>query len=210
MATVSTEAQPEGARRGVRIWDPLTRLFHWSLVAAFTLSYVSGEAESSWHDWAGYAVAGLVAFRLVWGLAGPRHARFRDFLRPPGEILAYTRALLAGRPQRYLGHNPLGGLMIVALLASLALSAATGYALERSGDIGEAAASAVTPIAFARTDVDHHEKHSGAPEWLEETHEWFAHLTLLLVFVHVAGVVVMSLVHRENLVRAMITGRKRA
>lgn len=199
MTTVATQAA--GARtHEVRVWDPLQRVFHWSLVAAFAIAYLTGEEETAVHVWAGYAVAALVAFRVLWGFIGTRHARFRDFVRRPREILAYTRALLAGRPPRYLGHNPLGGLMVVLLLASLSATAATGYWLQSSEEAVHGRSA--LPSAPARAADE-------GEGWVEEAHEWCAHFTLLLVFVHVGGVLVMSAVHRENLVRAMVSGRKR-
>lgn len=167
----------------VPVWDPLVRLFHWSLVAAFATAWLSEPGESL-HNAAGYAALGLVAFRLLWGVVGTRHARFRAFVPSPGELLAYLRRLARGNAPRYLGHNPAGGAMIVALLAMVALSAGSGW--------------------LSITD------RFWGVEWVEELHEAAANLTLGLVGFHVAGVLVSSLVHGENLVRAMITGTKRA
>lgn len=209
MSRTAAEASTACVAREVRVWDPLVRVLHWSLVAAFALAYLTGEEESAVHIWTGYVVAGLVVLRLLWGFVGTRHARFRDFVRPPREILAYLRELLAARPHRYLGHNPLGGLMVVALLASLSATAVSGYLLQHS----EESQSAVPAAAAGADRGDEGRKHASRPsaghELLEEAHEWFAHLTLLLVLVHIGGVAVMSAVHRENLVRAMLSGRKR-
>jgi len=183
----------------VRVWDPLVRLFHWSLVVCFTVAYLSGEGEEnlSLHAVSGYMVGGLILFRLLWGVIGPLHARFRDFVFPPAVVLGYARDLLQRRAKRYLGHNPLGGAMVIALLIGLALTTLTGlvvYAAEKQ--------------AGPLVGLLH-----GMPGWLgeasEETHEFFSNLTLLLVGLHVAGVVMSSVLHRENLVRAMFTGRKR-
>lgn len=182
----------------IKVWDPAVRVFHWALVAAFTVAWLSGEDWMRVHAAAGYTVLGLIAFRLLWGLVGPRHARFSDFVRSPGEAAAYLRDVLRLRARRYLGHNPAGGLMIVLLLASLVATGLTGLAVY-------GADQHAGPLAAALAGAGEHWS-----EALEETHEFLANFTLLLVFVHVAGVVVESFVHEENLVRAMLTGRKRA
>lgn len=187
--------------REVRVWDPLVRLFHWSLVLAFAVAYLSGEGEDEWirlHELSGYVVAGLVLFRLLWGFVGTRHARFSDFVFSPATVLAYTRDLLRGQARRYLGHNPLGGAMVVALLIMLALATLTGLIAygtgEQAGPLAPWAGTAAPWVAEA----------------FKEIHEFFANATLVLVVLHIAGVIVSSLLHRENLVRAMLTGRKRA
>lgn len=186
----------------VRVWDPLVRLFHWSLVLAFAVAYLSGEGDDEWirlHELSGYAVAGLVLFRLLWGFVGTRHARFSDFVFSPATVLAYTRDLLRGQARRYLGHNPLGGAMVVALLIMLTLATFTGLIAYGAGE------QAGGPLApwLGRADP-------WAAEAFEEIHEFSANATLALVALHIAGVIVSSLLHRENLVRAMFTGRKRA
>jgi cytochrome b len=217
------------SNRTVKVWDPLVRLFHWSLVVAFTVAYLTGEDESILHINAGYVVAGLIGFRLVWGFVGSRHARFRDFVFGPRTLLRYLRDLISGHPRRYLGHNPLGGLMVIALLVALVGTTITGLALyaveDAAGPLAGVvavnssapAASLVPAIPAARADdeagakqeagADEHE--GGAEGTWGEAHEFFANLTLVLVILHIAGVLVASLVHRENLVRAMITGRKK-
>lgn len=167
----------------VRVWDPLVRLFHWSLAASFLGAYVLGEDGGDWHQTLGYVALGLIAFRMAWGVVGGRHARFADFVPSPSGLAAYLKDVLARREARYLGHNPAGGAMIVALLAAVAATGATGWLMT--------------------TDM------FWGAEWLEETHEALAAGTLLLVGLHLAGVLFSSLRHRENLVRAMITGRKR-
>lgn len=170
----------------IKVWDPVVRIFHWSLAAVFAIAWLTGDEESRLHELAGYAVIVLVALRIVWGFIGTRYARFRDFVYPPSVILGYTRDLLIGKPGRYLGHNPLGGAMIMALLISLLAAGATGIA-------AQGAEAGAGPLAS---------------EIWKELHEFSANLTLLLVVLHIAGVIVSSLVHRENLVRAMFTGRK--
>ena len=111
----------------VGVWDIGVRLFHWSLVVLFTLAYVSGDDDASrLHAWTGYAIIALLAFRLAWGLVGSRHARFADFIYAPRQVLAYVKDMAGGHPKRYLGHNPAGGLMIVAMLVMLAAVSWTG------------------------------------------------------------------------------------
>lgn len=168
----------------VRVWDPFVRVFHWSLVALFTLAFITGDWLDRLHEAIGYAIAALIAARVVWGFVGPRHARFSDFVRPLPEVMAYLRAALQLRPPRFLGHNPAGGLMVVAMLALLAVSCLSGWSLT--------------------TDALHDAK------WIEAVHEALANLTLMLVPLHLAGVGFSSLMHGENLVRAMVTGDKRA
>ena len=182
----------------IKVWDPLVRIFHWTLVAAFAIAFITEGEDSTLflHSWAGYTVLGLILFRLVWGLIGTRHARFTDFVRSPATALAYGKDLLLGRARRYIGHNPAGGLMIVLLLISLLMTALMGMALlgieEQAG-----------PLAGLMAGVGH-----GTGEAIEEVHEFFANATLFLVVIHVLGVVVESLLHRENLVRSMFNGRK--
>jgi cytochrome b len=168
----------------VRIWDPLVRVFHWSLVASFAVAWLTAEDLKALHIWAGYAAGSLIALRLLWGVVGTRYARFSQFVRSPGAVAAYLRDIVTGREARYLGHNPAGGLMIVALIMTMATVCATGW--------------------MQTTDA------YWGVEWVEELHEAVASIMLGLVGLHVLGVAVASLRHRENLVRAMVTGRKRA
>ena len=116
-------------KRYEQVWDPLVRLFHWLLVASFVTAYVTQEERLDLHVWSGYVVGALLIFRVIWGLVGPRHARFRDFLYSPRDVLAYVWDLLRLRTTRYLGHNPAGGVMIFALLLFLALTVGTGLML---------------------------------------------------------------------------------
>ena len=168
----------------VRIWDPFVRVFHWSLVASFALAWITAEEVKTLHIWAGYAAAGLIALRLLWGVVGTRYARFGQFVRSPSAVAAYLRDIVTGREARYLGHNPAGGLMIVALIVIMAGVCLTGW----------------MQISDAMRGV----------EWAEDVHEALASLMLGLVGLHVLGVFMASLRHRENLVRAMVTGRKRS
>jgi cytochrome b len=167
----------------IKVWDPFVRVFHWSLAALFLVAYATGDEIERVHIAAGYAIASLIAARIVWGFIGPRHARFSSFVRPPREVLTYLRDVALLRAPRYIGHNPAGGAMIVALFSTLIGTCITGYMM--------------------MTDA-----YWGA-KWVEEVHETLANLTIGLVVVHILGVLVASFEHRENLVKPMITGRKR-
>ncbi|MCE9687140.1 cytochrome b/b6 domain-containing protein [Shewanella sp. AS16] len=208
-----------------QVWDFFIRFFHWTLVAAFIASYLS-EGEYQLHFYAGWYIGILLVCRLVWGLVGSKHARFLDFIKPPREIIRYARALVSGagkKPPHYLGHNPLGGLMVVLLLGSLAMTTASGILLYTTENpsplafIGQnafnKAESDAPAIPKASAQAGAHEiktvRHEDKQEsvW-EEIHEFFANFTLLLVLLHVAGVLVSSKLHDENLVKAMFTGKK--
>jgi cytochrome b len=167
----------------VKVWDLFVRVFHWSLVALFIIAYATGDEVERVHIAAGYAIAGLIVLRVVWGVLGPRHARFSTFVRTPREVFAYLHDTILLKAPRYLGHNPAGGAMILALLAMLTGTCITGYMMT--------------------TDA-----YWGA-KWLEHVHEVVANLTVALIALHVLGVLIASFEHRENLVKAMITGRKR-
>lgn len=167
----------------VKVWDIAVRVFHWSMVACFAGLWLTAESERfrDVHVALGWGMAGLLAFRVLWGFLGTRHARFSNFVRGPSEVGLYLASLLSARPQRHLGHNPAGA---VAILLMLAVAAATiGAGWTTLNDLGG--------------------------EWVEELHEFLAHAMLAVVVVHVAGVAVSSWLHRENLVAAMLTGRKR-
>ena len=188
IAATSVDASATNAESGpqavvpVRVWDLPTRIVHWSLAASFAGAWLSAESER-WRDIhvvLGYTLAGLIAFRLIWGVVGSRYARFSNFAFPPSRLVAYLKSLLKGAPEHHAGHNPAGGLAIFGLLALGITVAASGYATYQ--ELGG--------------------------EWLEDLHEGAANAMLGLVFIHLAGVVVSSVLHKENLVRSMITGWK--
>lgn len=177
------QAAPAGGRR-VLIWDAPVRVFHWLAVACFAGAWLTAESEH-WrllHVTLGYTLAGLVAFRIVWGLVGTRHARFASFVRGPAAVAAYLRGLWHREPLHGAGHNPAGAVAIVVMLGLVALIGVSGWALYN--------------------DL--------AGDWLEELHELAANTMLAVVAVHVAGVVIASRLHGQNLVGAMVTGHKPA
>ena len=196
----------------IRVWDPVVRIFHWSLVVSFAVAWLTGDEESRVHELAGYAVIGLVLIRVVWGFVGTQYARFRDFVYPPSTVLAYARDMLTGKSKRYLGHNPLGGMMIIALLLTLLAASIAGLSVKGAEEgtwpfaAITASISVTLPAVISKVVADDDDEDAGGA-W-KELHEFFANLSLLLVALHIAGVIVGSLVHRENLVRAMFTGRK--
>ena len=202
------------SEESVRVWDPMVRLFHWSLVATFIIAWLSGEEEGRLHVYSGYAVMGLVMFRILWGFIGTRHARFSSFLYSPQRTLRYLGSLLGPAPEHYTGHNPAGGWMIVALLVSLLVTGYTGllaYGAEGKGPLADAGrAIEFVSVAYADDDDEWEDHEYEADEFWEEVHEFFANFTLLLVFVHLLGIIVASHLHGENLVRGMLTGYKRA
>lgn len=167
----------------VLIWDWPVRVGHWLLAAAFALAWITGESEE-WrlvHAWAGGTVVSVVLFRVLWGFVGTRHARFVNFVRRPQAAVDYVAGLLRGAESTSVGHNAAAGWAIVALLALGLLSGVSGWLT--------------------------YQEMGG--EWLEEAHEALTAGMLTVVLVHVAGVITSSVAHRENLVRAMLGGRKR-
>jgi cytochrome b len=167
----------------ILVWDLPTRFFHWALACSFIGAFLTAESERyrDLHEGLGYTMLGLLVFRLIWGVAGTRYARFSEFVRGPVAVVADLRGLALGRPRHYTGHNPLGAWAIVLLIASGFLVSASGWLLE---------------VGVADT-------------LFEELHEAAANAMLALVVVHVAGVILASLLHRENLVFAMWAGYKR-
>ena len=171
---------PSGA---VKVWDPFIRWFHWLLAVLFASAWYSGGIWDDPHLVTGYGVAILVLARIVWGFAGSRYARFHDFVYGPRTILRYLADALRMRAPRYLGHNPAGGAMVVTLLATLVVLCTTGIMM--------------TMDAF------------WGVQWVDDLHQTASDFSLILVGLHVAGVILASLEHHENLILAMITGWKR-
>ena len=202
----------------IKVWDPLVRIGHWSLVTAFFVAYFSEDEFLTLHVWAGYAVAGVILFRVLWGFTGTENARFRSFVRAPGLTLRYLADIGRNRAHRYVGHNPAGGAMIVAMLVFLVVTVFSGleiYAIEENAGplAGLAAADTHGPAQvglIATAEASDDDEAERDEEFWEEVHEVSANFMLFLIFLHVAGVALASISHRENLVVAMINGRKRA
>lgn len=224
--------------QSVKVWDPIVRIGHWTLVIAFFTAYFTEDDFMSVHTWAGYVVAAVVVFRIFWGFIGSKHARFKDFIYSPSAVIAYLKGLLQRKPQHFLGHNPAGGAMVIALLISICMTGYSGMALyaveENAGPLaniyGTNALSSSTEVTANISIVSevyasggkegfggtghageiykNESKNEAAEEFWEGLHEFFANFTLLLVILHVGGVILSSRIDKENLVKAMITGRK--
>ncbi len=197
---------PSDDGKTIRVWDLFIRVFHWSLVLAFFTAYLVEDEILALHVWAGYLIGGLLVLRLVWGFAGPRHARFADFIYRPTKIFAYLGALARFKSERYLGHSPAGGAMVFVLLAGLTVITWSGlelYAVEEHG--GPLATVQSVSLNGVMGFTSEHD----SEEFWEELHEIMANIILGMIFLHVLGVVWTSLAHKENLPRSMVTGRKR-
>ena len=178
----------------VNVWDPFIRLFHWSLVMLFFIAYITEDDWLRVHVIAGYCISVLIGSRIIWGLVGSRYARFSQFIKSPATVIAYLKQMLRFKVPHYMGHNPAAAVMIIGLIVSITAICFSGIVIIAAENQGPLAGTAFSSINA---------------NWMEEIHEFFANFTLLLVFVHIGGVIVSSLLEGENLVRAMITGRKR-
>ena len=176
-------AEVAPSRRLIRVWDAPVRILHWSLVLSVVTAWLTRHSPGRWHEWLGYAALAIVLTRALWGFFGSRHARFADFIRTGPATVAYTRSVFSGREARFVGHNPLGGWMVVVLLVMVAAVGITGW--------------------LYTTD-----RYWGV-DWVEELHEMLSNVLFLFVALHLAGVIFTSVRHRENLVAAMLHGRKR-
>jgi len=184
-------------REGHRtVWDLPVRVFHWLLVTAFVGAFVTnklGVAYFGWHVLCGYAVIVLVAFRIVWGVVGTRHALFRNFVRGPIETLRYAASVLRGRPPAYAGHNPLGALMVVVLLLALGVQAILGlFGNDEIVNVGPLYGYVSDAVSLRLTSLHRH------------LFYWIA----AAIGIHVAAVLIHRVFHGERLVKAMISGRK--
>jgi len=168
----------------MRVWDLPVRFFHWLMAFSFAGAYLTAEMDR-WrlvHVTLGYTMAALVCFRIFWGFFGTDYAKFASFVRGPQATLTYLRSLFIGRPQHFTGHNPAGAVAIILMLGIAVVLAGSGWLLYTE-QVGE---------------------------WMGDVHELIANLMLMVVLLHIGGVLIASLMHHENLVKAMITGRKRA
>lgn len=184
--------------RNTQIWDPALRAFHWALALAVGAGWLLGEfgpLDMTWHFWAGYAVAGLIGFRLVWGVIGPRTARFASFLRGPGAVAAYVRSLPLRKASHEPGHNPLGGWSIMAMLAVLAAQVGTGLILDPEDFINAGPLAEQVSAEWNR--------------WALGMHHTLGVVLLGLVVLHVAAILFYRFWKNEDLVTPMITGQRR-
>jgi cytochrome b len=207
--------------KSVKVWDIFVRTFHWALVGSMIGLYLSGEDFKSVHVVLGYFVSCLVLLRVIWGFIGTKHARFNDFLYRPGKIYQYLKSLIGGNPTHYIGHNPAGGLMIIVMLLSLLVTAFTGLKTLADEGKGPLADTGISILGSAFADEDehdgdnqkhkngHHQKKQKEGFW-EEIHEFMTGFLIFLIIIHLGGVIVSSWIHKENLVLAMINGRKKA
>lgn len=194
---MTRQTLPGGDDHYQTVWDPLVRVFHWSLMLFFCLAYWLEGDRLPLHSHAGYTVGLLVLFRMMWGLIGNTPARFSGFVKGPGATLAYITSLVTDRATRHIGHNPAGAAMILCLLIVMLLIALSGMlmlAMEGNGPLaGFFAVAYLTPVAG---------------ELLVKTHAFLADFTLVMILVHVAGVLFTSCRYGENLTLAMFTGKK--
>ena len=167
----------------IPVWDVPVRVLHWTLVLTVAAAWLTRHSPGRWHEWLGYATLAIIVMRTFWGFISSGHARFAGFVRPASVTIAYARAVFSGREPRFIGHNPLGGWMAVALLLLVALVGFTGwlYTTDRFWGIA----------------------------WVEELHETLSDILFLFVALHIVGVVFTSIRHRENLPASMLHGRKR-
>lgn len=167
----------------IPVWDVAVRVLHWALVLTVAAAWLTRHSPGRWHEWLGYATLAIVVARIVWGFIGSRYARFADFVRSGSVTAAYSRDVLSAREARFVGHNPLGGWMVVALLTMVTLVGVTGW--------------------LYTTD-----RFWGVP-WVEALHSRLSDILFVFVGLHILGVVFTSVRHRENLPASMLHGRKR-
>lgn len=184
---LSVQPEAQGQRPPAKpekrvVWDRFVRGFHWALVSCMALNLWVLEEGESWHTWVGYAAVGLVLARLVWGFVGSRHARFSDFFPTPARLKLHVQALRAGRPDRHWGHNPLGAVMMLALVALVLALGLTGWMQSLDAFWGEG--------------------------WLMDLHEQLAETLMVLAGLHAAAALLLGRLERTRLVKAMVTGVK--
>jgi cytochrome b len=192
----------ENKHRWIKVWDPFVRLFHWATVIFFSAAYITEDDFLFIHSWSGYILLTLIMLRIIWGFVGTQYARFSNFSYSLSHTKTFLKNTLSFKAKRYIGHNPAGGLMIFALLLVIGSTALSGIVLialeEQQG-----------PLVYLFDST----KFTSAPHFLssmvEALHEFFAHTCILLIFCHVCGVIIESLIHKENLAKSMVTGLKR-
>jgi cytochrome b len=182
-AITADGAKPSAVAETVPVWDRFIRIFHWSVLALFATAYLTRETYEAVHIAAGYAITALLVMRIIWGLIGSQHARFSDFIYRPAVVMRFLWATVRMRAKRYIGHNPAGGAMVIALILALLTICISGVLMTMDRFWGQ--------------------------KWPEEIHKVSTYATLGLIALHIVGVIFASVEHRENLVKSMFTGRKR-
>lgn len=168
--------------QAIHVWDRFVRVFHWSLVACVLMNFFVVDDGKTLHQWIGYMASALVVSRIVWGFIGSKHARFADFFPTPARVRQHLRSMLSGQQDFHAGHNPVGALMILALIILVLSLGTTGYLQTLDAFWGE--------------------------EWLQELHEGLAATLIGFAGLHALAAIVMSRIERTNLIGAMITGVK--
>ncbi len=194
-------------KKHIQVWDLPVRIGHWAVVILVLIAFLSGDEEYKIHLYAGYAIFGVILSRLVWGFTGSKHARFTNFLYPPAQAFQYIKDLTQGVPRYYVGHNPAAGWMALFLLIMTFLVSVSGHiAYKYEGQ--ELSVQEFTFVTNAYADSDEHDEAKYEDEFWEDIHEGAAFTLLFLIFLHVTGAILSSVCHRENLIKAMITGTK--
>lgn len=197
MQQANTNHAVKDESASVKVWDRFLRFFHWTLVLCFTTAYISGEVHASTlHEMVGYVLCVLLAARLYWGFKGSEYARFRAFIFPISEALTYLRSMLKGNPKHYYGHNPAGALMVFTMFGLLAVIFVSGLLSLGTIDFEG-------PLVFLANRVSDEASYT-----FRHLHQFLPNVALALVLLHLLGVLVGSIQHKENLVRAMLTGKK--
>jgi cytochrome b len=203
----------------VRVWDIFVRFNHWVVAFGFFVAYLIEDEILTLHVWIGYVVGAFVFSRILWGFIGTRHARFTDLAYGPRKVIAYLLDLTLFRAERHLGHSPAGGAMAIALWIGLLAVVWSGlelYAVEEGAgplaavisETNQVSTEAPSLLLFVNDDDKDEEERGRESAW-EDIHEALSNFVLLLVILHIAGVLLASLVHRENLSRSMVSGMKR-
>jgi len=166
----------------IKVWDPFIRIFHWSLAISFLLEWLVAGSFKTFHMYLGYFIGFLVLLRVTWGFIGPKYAKFNNFIYSKEIIINYLKSILTGKSERYIGHNPLGGLNILILLILILSTGLTGWMQTQD-------------IFWGNSLIQGLHSLTGNSIWF-------------FVALHLLGVVFSSILHKENLVKAMITGKK--
>ena len=203
-------------QKNLEVWDILIRIFHWSLVVSFITEYLTRTEKNEIHIYAGYTVLGLIIFRVVWGFMGSRHARFSNFVTSYSAVERYVKSLFSKKTKRYVGHNPLGGWMVIAMLITLFMLSYSGlklYAVQGGEEPLAVQMPSINPVAsaYAQDDIEQYlikEKDEVGEDYWKELHARYTNLMLILIALHLVGVLATTVLYKENFVKEMLTGKK--